>query len=203
MPRRVSHTSKRLFRARFWLGEAQNIPINAWAGMHSRTAGPSSLGPVPGTGRLRYHVPAAGELGNERRDVHTETCTQNSKRSISGRDMTGAGWTGGGADPIWLRATLKRARSQGCASRGGTRSPRNKAFAVLSTRLGRGRGTAARHGARARNRTHVTQPGTGPAASRMRSILRCSQTRALIISILPASAEWVLTSRSWTSEATT
>ena len=28
---------------------------------------------------------------------------------------------------------------------------------------------------------------------------RCSQTRALIISILPASAEWVLTSRSWTS----
>jgi hypothetical protein len=47
------------------------------------------------------------------------------------------------------------------------------------------------------------QAGAGVATSRIRPMSRCPATSALIISIFSRSAGCVLTSRSWTSEATT
>ena len=45
--------------------------------------------------------------------------------------------------------------------------------------------------------------GASVATARIRSMSRCSATSALISAIFSWSAGWVLTSRSWTSEATT
>ena len=64
-----------------------------------------------------------------------------------------------------------------------------------------GRSEPDRHAAQVAGRVSRSEPPLG-ATSSTRSMNRYSQTSALISAILPASAGWVLTSRSWSSDAT-
>ena len=100
----------------------------------------------------------------------------------------------------------RRGRQPGRHRDRGDRAPRSRHRpdpppTRKSRGLNAGAGRAARR-IRSAARRHGQSSRASSATSRTRSMNRYSQSRALISAILPASAGWVLTSRSCSSEAT-